>query len=216
VVRASERRSRSWERQRLCRSGEGQRRSRSSEGQRQSRSGDSRRRERGFTLLEIAVTLLIASILLAIAVPRLPSFGRTDLETSADRLAATMTYLADEASLRGRIYRLTLDLETETWDVAALAPFADSGVEANRPEFREDPDDPMARSIALPPGVFFDAVLDRDGETSVGTRAVYFLPEGLTENVGVRLGEHDGARTVVQLDAARGSARREETLETPE
>jgi len=174
-----------------------------------------RNRQRGFTLLEIALTLLVASILLAIAIPRLPRLGRTDLEASGDRLAATMTYLADEASLRGRIYRLTLDLEAEQWDVAALAPFAATQGEGGRPEFHEDPDDPMARSIALPPGVFFDAVLDRDGETSAGTKAIYFLPEGLTESLGVRLGEEDGARSVVLLDAARGTARREPTTEPP-
>jgi prepilin-type N-terminal cleavage/methylation domain-containing protein len=174
-----------------------------------------RSRQRGFTLLEIAVTLLIASILLAIAIPRLPRTGRTDLESSSDRLAATMTYLADEASLRGRIYRLTLDLEDDRWNVAALAPFANTTSEADRPEFHEDADDPMARAVALPPGVFFDAVIDHDGETSAGTKAIFFLPEGLTESIRVRLGEQDGARSVVSLDAARGSASREETTEVP-
>src|SRR5205085_7341007 len=73
-----------------------------------SRAGVVRVRERGFTLLEVAVTMLIIALLLAIAIPRLPRIGRTDLEASADRLASTMSYLADEASLRGRIYRLTL------------------------------------------------------------------------------------------------------------
>jgi prepilin-type N-terminal cleavage/methylation domain-containing protein len=173
-----------------------------------------RNRQRGFTLLEIAVTLLIMSILFAIALPRLPSVGRTDLEASADRLAATMTYLADEASLRGRIYRLTLDMEADRWDVAALAPFAAETGQAGKPEFHEDAGDPMARSVALPHGVFFDAVIGRDGEEKSGSRAIFFLPEGLTESVGVRLGEQDGATASVQLDAARGNAWREATTET--
>lgn len=173
-----------------------------------------RSRQHGFTLLEIAVTLLIASILFAIVLPRLPRVGRTDLEASADRLAATMSYLADEASLRGRIYRLTLDLEADRWDVAALAPFAAEAGQAGKPEFHEDADDPMARSVALPAGVFFDAVIRRDGEERSGERAIFFLPEGLTESVGVRLGEEEGASTVVRLDAARGQAWREETTET--
>lgn len=171
------------------------------------------RRQHGFTLLEITVTLMIVGVLLAVAVPRLPGVGRTDLEASAERLAATMTYLADEASLRGRIYRLTLDLETDRWSVAALAPYAATEGEPGRPEFREDPDDEMAREIALPDGVFFDAVIDHSGNTVSGTRLVYFLPEGLTESLGVRLAERDGATSLVKLEAARGIARREETIE---
>lgn len=173
-----------------------------------------RRGQRGFTLLELALTLMIMGILLAMAVPRLPRLGRTDLESSADRLASTMTYLADEASLRGRIYRLTLDLDADQWTVAALAPFAAPGTQADKPEFHEDAEDPLARSVVLPPGVYLDAVIDRDGQTSTGSRAVYFLPEGLTENLSVRLEEDDGATATVVLDAARGSARREDTEET--
>jgi prepilin-type N-terminal cleavage/methylation domain-containing protein len=168
-------------------------------------------RQRGFTLLEIALVVAIIAILLGIAIPRLPGLGRTDLEASADRLATTMTYLADEASLRGRIYRLTLDLDAESWTVAALAPFAPMEDGATKPEFHEDADDPMAGAVRLPDGVGLDVVLDRDGTTGAGTHDVFFLPEGLTENLGVRLAEEGGATTVVTLDAARGSARREET-----
>ena len=173
-----------------------------------------RRGQRGFTLLELALTMLVMGILLAIAVPRLPRLGRTNLEASADRLASTMTYLADEASLRGRIYRLNLDFVDNRWDIAAIAPYAaEDG--RDKAEFREDGDDPMARTIALPPGVYFDAVFDHDGQTASATRSIYFLPEGLTESLHVRLAENDGARTDVVLDATLGSAWREDTVEEP-
>lgn len=173
--------------------------------------------ERGFTLLEIALAMMVAGILLTVAIPRLPRLGRTDLESSADRLASTMSYLADEASLRGRIYRLTLDLDAQHWQVAAMAPYAAAQGEADTPRFHEDAEDPLARSVTLPRGVSFDAVLDRDGETTAGKRAVYFLPEGLAEGLRVRLRENEGgARAVVVLDAALGSAHREDTIEDTE
>jgi prepilin-type N-terminal cleavage/methylation domain-containing protein len=176
--------------------------------------GSGHRRDHGFTLLELALALMIMGILLTLAVPRLPRLGRTDLEASADRLASTMTYLADEASLRGRIYRLTLDMDADRWTVAALAPFAAPGTQADKPEFHEDADDPLARSVVLPRGVSLEAVIDHDGQSSTGSRAVYFLPEGLTENLSVRLVEDEGGSTTVVLDAGRGSARREDTDET--
>jgi prepilin-type N-terminal cleavage/methylation domain-containing protein len=170
--------------------------------------------ERGFTLLEIALTLLIAGILFSLLVPRLPRLGRTDLEASADRLASTMTYLADEASLRGRIYRLTFDFDAEQWRVAALAQFAGEPGDPVLPTFREVGDDPLAQAVALPPGVLLDAVIDRDGENSGGQRALYFLPEGATESVRVRLREEEGdATTTVVFDATHATARREETIE---
>jgi prepilin-type N-terminal cleavage/methylation domain-containing protein len=172
------------------------------------------RGQHGFTLLEIALTLLVMALLLTIAIPRMPRLGRTDLEASADRLASTMTYLADEASLRGRIYRLTVDLDQEEWKVAALAPYAATTDVAAKAEFHEDAEDSLARSVVLPPGVAFDAVLDHDGETATGQRQIYFLPEGLTENLGVRLREDEGGASVtVVLDAARGAAHREDIVE---
>ena len=178
-------------------------------------ASSSRAGQRGFTLLELAVTLMIVAVLLALALPRLPRLDRTDLEASADRLASTMTYLADEASLRGRIYRLTLDLDAEEWKVSALAVFARKDDQATRPEFREDPDDPLARSIVLPPGIGLDAVIDADGETSSGERVVLFLPEGLSENVDVRLVNRDEDSVLVKLSATRGLAERDAVQEAP-
>lgn len=166
------------------------------------------RRQHGFTLLELALTLMIMAVLLTLALPRLPRLDRTDLEASADRLASTMTYLADEASLRGRIYKLTLDLDADEWKVSALAVFAKKDEQATQPQFREDPDDPLARSVVMPPGIVLDAVIDADGETTSGERVVFFLPEGLSENVDVRLADRDEETVLVKLSATRGQAER--------
>lgn len=155
--------------------------------------------------------VLVVGLLLAIAVPRLPSFGATDLEAGAERLASTMTWMADEASLRGRLYRLTLDLDTERWEVAAIAPWAvASAGAAAETAFVEDTEDPMARTIALPDGVFFDTVTGAEGEERFGRRAVFFLPEGSDESLSIVLGEREGARALVFFDAARGVARVQE------
>lgn len=158
--------------------------------------------------------VLVVGLLLAIAVPRLPSFGATDLEAGAERLASTMTWMADEASLRGRLYRLTLDLDTERWEVAAIAPWAAASAgaagAAAETAFVEDTEDPMARTIALPDGVFFDTVTGAEGEERFGRRAVFFLPEGSDESLSIVLGEREGARALVVFDAARGVARVQE------
>jgi hypothetical protein len=91
--------------------------------------------------------------------------------------------------------------------------FARKDEQATRPEFREDPDDPLSRSVVLPPGIVLDAFIDADGQTTSGQRAVFFLPEGLSENVDVRLADRDEETVLVKLSATRGQAQRDDLLE---
>jgi len=158
--------------------------------------------ERGFTLLELTMVLLVAGILLALAVPRLPGAAAARLDASAERLASTMGWLADEASLRGRVYRLTLDLDHGTWDTEVLAPWSAEGSAG----FVVSADGP-APSGTLPEGAFFRLVSSVRRDASAGLAEVHFLPEGVAEGLRVVLEDSRGTRAEVVLDAARSSAR---------
>jgi type II secretory pathway pseudopilin PulG len=163
----------------------------------------------------LAVVLMILGVLLAVALPRLPRLARADLESSGDRLAATMQYLADEATLRGRTYRMRLDLDAEEWTVDALAPWS-AGSDGQPRTFQRVADDDMARRTRMPPGIDLAAVTDARGEQATGQRDVFFLPEGIPEGLSVRLRESEGhATTEVVLDAARSTARRGDVEEKP-
>ena len=78
----------------------------------------------GFTLIELTLVMLILGVMLSLAVPRLSRLGEARLESTARRLATMISYLHDEASLRGRIYRLTFDLDHESYVVEVQAPYA--------------------------------------------------------------------------------------------
>lgn len=71
------------------------------------------RRAQGFTLIELLVVLVIIGCLVSVAVLATgnPSSGR-QLREEADRLAALMTLLVDEAVLEGREYGLLLDADS--------------------------------------------------------------------------------------------------------
>ncbi|HYB97968.1 MAG TPA: type II secretion system protein [Candidatus Limnocylindrales bacterium] len=162
------------------------------------------RRSRGFTLIELALTLLIASILFSLLLPRLPALTAAQLDASADRLSVLMTYLADESALRGRIYRLLLDLDRDSWEITSIRPYVTRKDEP--PEFEEEWD-AIAEDGVLPEGVRFETLITPEGEHISGRQPIYFLPEGAPQSVRVRVAEDDGGLREIEFDAASGAAR---------
>ncbi len=70
-------------------------------------------REAGFTLVELALVVLLIGLFSAMAVPMLTGFGQNSLDASARRLAGTVKYLFNESALSGRPYRLTYNLDRQ-------------------------------------------------------------------------------------------------------
>jgi len=66
--------------------------------------------EAGFTLVEVAVVVVLIGLLLAMVVPRLPGVGADRLETSAQHIATLVRHLYNEAALTGQEHRLRIDL----------------------------------------------------------------------------------------------------------
>ncbi len=155
----------------------------------------------GFTLIELALVLAILGVMLAVAVPRL-ELGGARLDASARRLARLCTYLADEASLRGRVYRLVVDLDGEAWQVSELTGYAADG----EPVF-EEPWDPLTVGGPLPTGVGLAWVGAGAERATTGTEELYFLPEGSLDGFDVMLEERAGNTTrIVRFAASTGRA----------
>ncbi|GIW39549.1 MAG: hypothetical protein KatS3mg076_0126 [Candidatus Binatia bacterium] len=135
----------------------------------------------GFTLIELALVLLIVGIVLSFAAPRLGDRSRMELRSHARRLATTMRLLRNEAVLDGRIYRLHFDLEAGRYWVTAEA----------RPGDTTDPlarSGPLLRPVQLPPTVAFsDVVLATTGKLREGQVYTRFFPDGFVEPTVVHL-----------------------------
>src|SRR5262245_21332383 len=71
----------------------------------------SARRQRGMTLIEIMIVLLIIGLLAGGAVLSYRAVGRAQVRGAASKLAAGIRYLYDRAVVTGKYYRLTIDLE---------------------------------------------------------------------------------------------------------
>jgi len=111
-------------------------------------------KQAGFTLIELALVLLILGVLLTLALPRLAFIGEQRLDSAARRLAVVISYLHDESALRGRIYRLTFDLDRDSYAVEVERPYAK---DVTARDFSEQWD-PYARSARLPEGIDIVAV----------------------------------------------------------
>lgn len=161
-------------------------------------------KQAGFTLIELALVLLILGVLLTLAVPRLAVIGEQRLDSAARRLAVLISYLHDEAALRGRIYRLTLDLDRDSYAVEVERPYAK---DAAARDFSEQWD-PYARSSQLPQGIDLVAVDAATERLSSGSTSLYFMPENDLAAVTIILAGSDGERVWLSLDAVTGSVSR--------
>ncbi len=66
----------------------------------------SRRNRKGFTFLELVIVLALFGVILAIALPRLPSLSRRQLETAARKMAGDLRLTRSEAISSGEICKV--------------------------------------------------------------------------------------------------------------
>src|SRR6476660_3692923 len=71
--------------------------------------------QRGMTLIEIMIVVLIIGLAAGSAVLGFRAVGRAQVRGAASKLAAGIRYLYDRSVVTGKYYRLTIDLEKGTY-----------------------------------------------------------------------------------------------------
>jgi general secretion pathway protein H len=80
--------------------------------------------ERGFTLIEMMIVLVLVALMTVISVTGLRSFAKSDLRSTATRMSGSIRYLFDRASTTGKVHRLVLDFEDgKYWAEMSDDPF---------------------------------------------------------------------------------------------
>ncbi len=80
------------------------------------------RPRRGLTLIEVMVAMAILMAVVAVAIPSLQGVLDLQQRGSAKELAQTYTWLIDEAKLRNVTFRITFNLDRNTWKVEVGDP----------------------------------------------------------------------------------------------
>ncbi len=135
------------------------------------------RLDRGFTLVELLVILILIGLILSLAVPRFSGFGEKEQLRAATRVLASQILEAQsQAITKARAWYLCLDLEK-----------GDSWISTERAD-RDDEEGSRAGVVHLPQGLEFRDVIDQ--EESMVTREVFcfgFWPNGGNESGVVHL-----------------------------
>jgi type II secretion system protein H len=131
----------------------------------------------GFTLVELAVVLMILTVVLGLVLPEASSFlFRSDLKASSRRLAGAVSYARSQAMLEGRLWQLTFDLQANSFWAKAVDKENESS----------DLDTVKRRTLAGEVR-FLDVKKLPDETKRAGRVALFFHPKGLVEPAVIHL-----------------------------
>ena len=79
-------------------------------------------KQAGFTLIELALVVLLLGLLASLSLPMLSGLEPDQLSATARRLSGTVKYLYNEAAMTGTEHRLTFELRDASYRAEKLSP----------------------------------------------------------------------------------------------
>lgn len=131
-------------------------------------------RNRGFTLIELVIVLVLLSLSVALVTPSLSRFyKRVELKTAAQKISGILRYFRSESIQKGKIHQVVFDADLREVRVRALE--AEEKGEALKE--REEPKSPEKR-YPLPGGVQMKEMKIPSPETPSDLPVIEFYPNG--------------------------------------
>jgi type II secretion system protein H len=129
-------------------------------------------RERGFTMIELVVVLLILTLSAALLTPSLSRFASTvELKAAVKKISGILRYYRSEAVYRGTVFQVLFNPETGEVTVKSVETEEAGGDEPEKEKA-------VTRSYLLPKGIHIKEIEVTDPEYASDHPAIEFYPNG--------------------------------------
>ena len=143
-------------------------------------------RERGFSLIEIIVVLVLVSLAVALLAPSFSQFSKSvELKAAAKKISAILRYCRSEAVNRGKVYRVFFDPDLKTVKVESM-----ESTEAKENDERKAASAPVP-TYFLPQGINMKEVKFDSPQYPSEFPAVEFYPSGGSNGGAILLDAQD-------------------------
>ncbi len=154
-------------------------------------------RQSGFTLIELAVVVLLIALFAGLSIPLLSGLGDDALGASSRRLAGTIKYLYNEAALSQRPHRLVYNIDQGSYRAQRQDERGEwSDVEGVGREQR------LKGSVRIK-----DLSLPGRGSFSIGEVTTAILPIGWVEATVIHLIDDDKQEITLRITSLTGATR---------
>jgi prepilin-type N-terminal cleavage/methylation domain-containing protein len=139
--------------------------------------------DKGFTLIELTVIIVILGIMLTLIIPRLGEFGEANLKRSARHLTGMVRFLKDESQARKDTYRLQFDIPAGHYWTEVWTPLSDKTA-----EFRRFQSEMGSEGILSGNTTFQDIKVSSHPDEAY----IEFTPDGWVESAYIHIKDSDG------------------------
>lgn len=132
----------------------------------------------GFTLIELAVVIVILGVMIALIVPQLGEMGEANLKRSARHLTGMIRFLHEQSQAKKTEYRLMFDIQEGRYWPEKWAPVSDTTQERER-----------VQSVIAGEGTLAGQTTFRDIQAGSHPDEAYilFTPDGWVEHTLIHL-----------------------------
>jgi len=180
------------------------------------------RHSKGFTILEVMVTMVIIGLIVAVAIPSFQSLSGTRVRSTANQFVGLIQDIYNRSVLGAKVFRLVIDLERKEYWVEYTAEEvlldspenSDSSEDKNllntdelqnadylkKPAFFKVEED-WGKQRTLPAGVIFFRFWADDLRTPTesGTAYLYFYPTGYVQKASISLAKDRSTQFLLSI-----------------
>ena len=163
-------------------------------------------KNKGFSLVELMVVLILISLTIALVAPSLSRFSRTvELKGAAKKVSTILRYCRSEAVNKGQVYQALFDSNSREVRVQSLA-LKEEKDEKRKGKISE-------KTYSLPQGIQMKEVDNPSSQSPSDSPLIEFYPNGGSNGGTILLDSQDRIGYKIKVDFMTGMVKVEKGLE---